>query len=299
MIKGLVKDTMVYGVGDFFFRLLSFAVFPIYAHIFSVEEYGTMALLLSMVGLICAVSELGMNNSVQRFYWDKNTPPMDRGDIVSTGLAINVGASLIFCFFLAGLFYFIRPLIWDRFQISYSLMILALMIVVPTQILEFAKNVLRLHFSPWKFTIVAAFRNGIGIALGLYLVWALDMRVEGMFAGLAFWIFSFSDRWMLGVLANGTEVGLYSIAVNFSGIVVFVTQAFGMAWSPFAMRLYSEEPEYKKIYGQVLSGLVFVIVWIAMGVTLFSPELMRLLTPREYWSASAPGFLGELACRGP
>jgi len=113
-----------------------------------------------------------------------------------------------------------------------------------------------------------------------------------MFAGLAYWIFGLSDRWMLGWLSDNTQVGLYSIAFKLASILLFINQAFGMAWSPMAYKLYGENPDYRKIFGQVLSFLFFGMVVVAVGVTLFSAEILTLLAPSEYWESSL--FVGYL-----
>ena len=51
-----------------------------------------------------------------------------------------------------------------------------------------------------------------------------------IFTMLAFWIFGSIDRWMLLFFIDAAEVGIYSIAVKFSMILLMVSTAPGMAW---------------------------------------------------------------------
>ena len=67
MLRNLIKNTAIYGLGDFVFKFIGFAVFPIYAHTFSVEEFGAMALVTTLAGLVGIFLNVGMNNSIQRF----------------------------------------------------------------------------------------------------------------------------------------------------------------------------------------------------------------------------------------
>ena len=67
MLRTLIKNTAIYGLGDFVFKFIGFAVFPIYAHTFSVEEFGAMALVTTLAGLVGIFLNVGMNNSIQRF----------------------------------------------------------------------------------------------------------------------------------------------------------------------------------------------------------------------------------------
>lgn len=335
MIRSLLKDSSIYSLGDFIFRIVAFATFPIYAHVFTVEEFGLMALIMSLVGLMTSITSVGMNNSVQRFYFEPNTQPEDRVKIVSNGLWILTGWVTLVVAILSMLLFTQKDFLFQRFDLAWTLVILGLAAVIPGQILDYAQGILRLKFAPWKFTFVSGCRNALGVGLGLYLILVLDWGVEGvfwgnliamllplpiclwliredlgwvidkkwcgelfrfgypfMFAGLAYWIFGLSDRWMLGWLADNTQVGLYSIGFKLASILLFINQAIGMAWSPMAYKLYGENPDYRKIFGQVLSFLMFGMVVVAVGVTLFSPEILILLAPPEYLEASL--FVGYL-----
>ncbi|MFQ5450099.1 MAG: flippase [Nitrospinaceae bacterium] len=335
MIRSLIKDSSIYSLGDFIFRLVAFATFPIYAYVFTVEEFGVMALIISLTGLIASLANLGMNNSVQRFYWDPETRDGDRKKIISSGLWVLAGwASAVIALLLAGL-YFQKEFLFQNFDLAWIWVVLGLVTVVPSQIIDYAQNVLRLYFAPWKFTFVSACRNAMGVGLGLFFVLVLHWGVAGVFwgnllamvlavpiclwlirkdlaltwdtrwcrelfrfgypfiyAGLAYWVFGLSDRWMLGALTDNTQVGLYSIAYKIASILIFINQAFGMAWSPLAFRLYGENPEYRAIFGRILSYLLFGMVLLGTAVTLFSTELLILLSPGEYWEASS--FVGYL-----
>jgi O-antigen/teichoic acid export membrane protein len=49
--------------------------------------------------------------------------------------------------------------------------------------LQFSQNVLRLHFSPWRFTVVSACNNLLGVLLGLFFILYLDSGLTGLFLG--------------------------------------------------------------------------------------------------------------------
>ena len=62
-----------------------------------------------------------------------------------------------------------------------------------------------------------------------------------IFVNIAFWLFGSIDRWMLGSMASTSEVGIYSVAGRFGMIIMLVSSAFGQAWSPFSIQLFSEK----------------------------------------------------------
>lgn len=329
MLKRLVKDTAIYGSGDFIFKLIAFAVFPIYAHVFSVAEFGIMSLVTTVAEFIGTFLNMGMNNAVQRFYWDPNLSESRRPLLVSTGFWVL----LIWSIFLTALVLFIiypfAEAIRYRYEILWIFILLSLLSNIPAQILQYSQDVLRLHFSPWKFTLISAWKNFFGVLLGLLLILGLKQRLEGffwgnfgalivsiplgfwfirkdlrlqfdasiakeiihfgypfVFAGLAYWIFGALDRWMLSELSNNTEVGLYSIAFKFATILLFVNAAFGQAWSPFAIKIYSNDPQYRYVFSRIFSYWFFGLTFIGVLLSLFSFEMLYLTTPGAYWPAA-------------
>ena len=89
-------------------------------------------------------------------------------------------------------------------------------------------------------------------------------------------------------MATVEEVGIYSVAFRFSSIVLFVSMAFGQAWSPVAMKIRTENPEqYRRIFADVLLILFMGIALIGGGLSLFSGEGISLLLPATYHDSAA------------
>jgi O-antigen/teichoic acid export membrane protein len=208
--------------------------------------------------------------------------------------------------------------------------LIALLTVVPEQVLQYCLDTLRLHFAPGKFAVVSLLKNLLGVVIGLVLILKFGLGLEGLFlggligataavplalamirkdltssafdfptvrrlaifgypfifGGLAYWVFSSADRWMLAELSTAAQVGLYAVAFKFATIILFLNAAFGQAWSPAAMKIRRDLPEYREVYARVLSVWYFLLVLVGTGVALFAAEVLRLLTPAEYWDAA-------------
>jgi len=67
-LKKLFWESSHYFGGRLGLILLGFISFPLFTRVFSVSEYGTMSLVLNTIMVLTAVSKLGMQNAVQRFY---------------------------------------------------------------------------------------------------------------------------------------------------------------------------------------------------------------------------------------
>jgi O-antigen/teichoic acid export membrane protein len=110
-------------------------------------------------------------------------------------------------------------------------------------------------------------------------------------AALALWVTNFGDRFMLVRLlpehsALG-QVGQYSLAVNIGSVMVLIFTAFQTAWPAFAYSI-SEEKDAKRAYAYVLTYLMLIASWAAIGLSLLAPWIVQILAPRnhDFWPAS-------------
>lgn len=183
MLKALGRDIAIYGAADFVFRLIAFAVFPIYAHVFTVEQFGVYALVSASAGLVALLANLGINNAAQRFYWDEPAAGAPQPSIVSTGLLVLIASSTLVVAVLAAALFPLRETVAARYGISWSIVLLTLATIVPEQILQYCLDTLRLHLTPWRFVAVSLLKNLLGVAAGLVFILGFDAGLEGLFAG--------------------------------------------------------------------------------------------------------------------
>jgi O-antigen/teichoic acid export membrane protein len=110
---------------------------------------------------------------------------------------------------------------------------------------------------------------------------------------LAYWVFSLSDRVVLGKLSTLDQVGLYGIAFTFTGLLSLINASFGQAWAPIALKIYEEERDRAPIFfGRVMTHLLVGFGLLSVVITTFAKELLIVLsTPAYYPAASAVGPL--------
>jgi O-antigen/teichoic acid export membrane protein len=135
---------------------------------------------------------------------------------------------------------------------------------------------------------LAMIRSNLARQLDLGLMRRLlKFGLPFVLAGAAYWVFGSIDRWMLAEMSTIEEVGLFSIAFKFAGVISVGIAAFGQAWSPFAYQLSSENVDYRRAFSQVFSIWFFGLAFLAFVVSVFASDILRWITPQEYW-ASAP-----------
>lgn len=190
MLRNVLKDSIIYGASDFILKLVNFSLFPVYAHIFKVDEYGTITLLSTIGGLIFLLLGLGMNNAVQRFYFEKKQDINYQKKIVTTGLWIITSWSILITFIIVGVSWLYSDYIESNYNIAWLLLCIVLLTNIPSQVLQYTQDTLRLHFSPWKYALVAFVKNISGALTGLLLILGFGMGIMGFFAGsfIAFFI---------------------------------------------------------------------------------------------------------------
>jgi O-antigen/teichoic acid export membrane protein len=111
---------------------------------------------------------------------------------------------------------------------------------------------------------------------------------------LAYWVFLTSDRIVLEKLSTLEQLGLYSVANSVVNLTNIAINAFGQAWTPHAVKLYEEHRDIAAtVYGRVMTYLMAGFGIIAVGLTVFAPELLGVLTGSAYHSAA--GAVAPLA----
>jgi O-antigen/teichoic acid export membrane protein len=105
-------------------------------------------------------------------------------------------------------------------------------------------------------------------------------------SALALWAINFVDRFFIAVFKGQVEVGVYSVAVRISSVIVFIMIAFRLAWPAFAYSI-EDEQEAKRTYAFVLTYLLFLCAWISLALGLLSPWLVKVLAPKPEFARAS------------
>jgi O-antigen/teichoic acid export membrane protein len=107
-----------------------------------------------------------------------------------------------------------------------------------------------------------------------------------IFFGVGLWFLGSMDRWMLGDLSSLEEIGLYSVAFKLVTIITILLTAVGQAWNPHALRLFSNDINYKLTYSKMLTLIFFFFTICCSSISLFSIEFLMFLAPPSYWKGA-------------
>lgn len=107
-----------------------------------------------------------------------------------------------------------------------------------------------------------------------------------IFTSLAGMLLNMGDRYILKLLVDYKEVGLYNLGYKVAGILnVFFIQSFTLGFLPLAYKNFQQKDD-KRYYSKMLTYFMFVLCWAGLGLSLFSQEAIKLLALNsEYWPA--------------
>lgn len=141
--------------------------------------------------------------------------------------------------------------------------------------------------------------ESVTIALGLffYIYWAVKAKCKINFKYwkyaipfslplvphyLSMYILSSSDRIMITRLVGSSETAIYNVAYTVASIMLIFWNALDSAYTPWIYERLSEN-NYKPINKRGTQVLLF-FAGITILVSLFAPEIIRILAPKSYYS---------------
>ena len=115
------------------------------------------------------------------------------------------------------------------------------------------------------------------LRFGFPLVWA----------GLAVWVYSSSDRWFLLYFRNLNEIGYYSIGNTFSQPIGLISMAVQMSFGVLFFSVYNEEKDSDKPRSKMMlkeSLFLFVVITTLLSVflSLYAYEIVRFVATNKF-----------------
>ena len=146
----------------------------------------------------------------------------------------------------------------------------------------------------------AASGGMISLAVGLALlghVWTRDVSwsiIKGaLLFGipllphmLAHWVLNLSDRLIIGAYSGEEAVGAYSLAYQAAAPIMLVLVALHQTVMPLYPRAAEDESTRRRLT-HVLTGHVYVGIWLAMACAMVAPPVMLALFPADYVGAAS------------
>jgi O-antigen/teichoic acid export membrane protein len=106
-----------------------------------------------------------------------------------------------------------------------------------------------------------------------------------IFSNVAIFVLNFSDRFFLQHLRSLDVVGIYAVGYKFGYMLNYlIIQPFYVMWQ-VRMYIIHAEPDHPKIFGQIFVLYSLLLTYAGLALSMFSPEIVRLMVGPKYSSS--------------
>ena len=331
LLRSLMSDSALYGVGAIASRFVEFLLIPLYTRMFTPAEYGLLDLLLTTSAVLFVVSELQIVSGVARGYYEaeqKGRLPQ----LIGTALALYFVNALAWAALGAGAFALAGADLGAG--VGWGLVVPVLAVLLPRQVFGLLQLVLRFERRPREFVALSLADVVTSGALSLLLIVGLDLGIAGALWGLAAskalwslvalarrrrlgwgvvgaaaravlgygvplvpavlakWGQNYANRYLLLAQLSLFDVGLFGLAVRLAAVVAIADTAFRQAWDPMAAKMFGEEGR-EPVFARTLHLYLAAAFCVCTVLAAFGRDIVALVSGREY--AGAGTLVGFLA----
>lgn len=314
--KRLLSNTMIFAIGTFSSKLLTFFLTRLYTAVLAQAEYGITDLIQQSGNLLLPLITLGITNAVVRFGLDKG---VRKSDVFTTGL-LSLGGGIVLLLLVSPLLAQIDFLaehigLLCLFVLMSSLRSLCAQFVraqnriklfavdgILSTVTTIIFNVLFLVVFKWGvfgyiFSIVCSdalsvvFLFGVAKLHRFINLRGLDKSVSVFMLKYAipmipntvlWWITNVSDRYIVSAVMGEAYNGLYAAAYKIPSLIMLVSGIFMDAWQISAV---TEEKERDKFYTKVMSMYSLFLFFMASVIIVFTRVIPHVLFDPKYYDA--------------
>ena len=316
--KYLLKNTVIFSIGNFGTKIISFFLVPLYTNILTTREYGTVDLIYTIGMVLVPLLTLNIGESIMRFALDKDA---DCDKIMSTGITKLIFGAIIGLLILpiANLFenvsnYSIYIYLYTL-TLAFSQIFLCYLRGKEFLLKYSIGNIIQsLTIAIFNIIFLIGMKKGIegylmayilaNVCTGLYGFWAgkvnlvikkysIDIELSKNMIkysvvlipnSFMWWIMNSSDRMMVSAMISVTANGVYAVAYKIPTLLSTITTIFNQAWSYSAIR--EDESEDKEEYNnRVYENLVTIVIVVATGLLMIMKPFLSVYVGKEYYAA--------------
>jgi len=312
-----LKAGSLYLIGNLFNNGIAFLTVPIFTRILSTYDYGIINTYSSWVAVLSMILGMTLHMAIRAAFVDYEEKIDDFMSsitaltlistmaisflIVTTIIVakINIQLTLVVLCLVQGFSSAIIGNYSMYLMMKYKYKARTLLLILPNLITTIASLVAILYiFESSKYLgkiipssvisfvfafvlLVLIFNKKTGPLTTKYWKYSLAISLPIILHGLSLIILGQSDRIMLTALVGASETGIYSLIYNFSMVANVVIVSLEGVWIPwFTEKMKNREIEQINENVELYIG---IMTFVTISIILISPEVLRILAPREYW----------------
>jgi len=314
-IKSLGRQSLIYGIGHILSRIVTFLLLPLYTHLFTPEEYGTISLAYAFMGMTLIFYRYGMDSALLKYAIAfKNEK---RIVYLSTIYIMQVITSFIF----SAIIYLSSPIL-SKYILAIEepkLIMLLSGILACDALWNLSVLLLRAEEKPVQFVVFNLINVLATMGFNIYFVVQLKRGIEGvllanLIASLLLLIISFpvilkrlslrnfsltvaknilkfglpflpagvftmvmelSNRYLLVMIDGPSSVGLYSAGHKIGMLGLIIVMGFNMGWTPYFLKR-GKEKQARRDFSISATIFLGLLGFIILIISLWVHELMQI-----------------------
>lgn len=313
----LLKNTLIFTLGNLATKLITFVLIPLYTNILSTNEYGIIDAVVTICTIVVPIITLNISEAVLRFNMDKG---VNSNKITKIGILILFFGSIFglllipFCkqfkeisdIALLIYFYvisfascqiFLSDLRGKELLVKYSFgniintVLIALFSIVLLKIYKLGVNGYLLAYSVSYFiTAIYALLVGDGyksITENIDFIKIKEMLKYSVVLipnSFMWWIMNSSDHIMVTSMIGAAANGIYAISYKFPNLISTFASIFNQAWQYSAIREEGSIDE-ESYYNSTLERIIVIAMLIGLGILTFIKPFLKIYVASDYYDA--------------
>ncbi|MCA5014100.1 MULTISPECIES: lipopolysaccharide biosynthesis protein [unclassified Enterococcus] len=316
--KELLTNSILFTIGNFGSKLITFVLVPFYTYYLTTQEFGTADIITTSIQLLLPLATLGAADSIIRFGMDKD---YDQKKVFTNSMLITfcglIAVSLAFITissFIGVKKYIlitILTLIMQAFQILVSTYVrsLGLIIVYTINSILYTLSIclfsliflLGLNWGVFGYfyaQILGAFMSILLLFTSgkLYRYFSLAVIDRSMISdilkfsvplipsGISWWVINGATRYIILIFVGAVGNGIFAVASKIPGLLTLIQGIFIQAWQMSAIQ--ESKKEDKGVFYETVFSFYAKFLFTGISVfLLFLKPLIKLIFAPSYFES--------------
>ncbi len=316
--KSLLKDTVIFAIGNMGSKLILFLLVPLYTNCLTTEEYGIAELVFTIAQLITPFLTVAIHEAILRYGLMKNTR---REDVLLTGVILFAFASVLSILITPAFRLYTAVSEWRWYLCIYVISSAATSIftsylkvkdlnklfagvsIIQTAILALMNIILLavLHIGVKGYLIANIVAHIIAALVAIIggRVFA-DLKLSKLDKSLfeqmvlyssplilnsiSWWIIHSSDKIMVELMISASALGLYTVATKIPSFINVIITIFTQAWGISSIKEV-ESSNDTKFYSNVFSIYSFLTFGAAIVLIAIIKPFMNIYVGAQFKEA--------------
>ena len=277
----ILKNTLIYTIGNLITTLSSFILLPIYTKYLSVTEFGIVSSMQTLSAILIVIVSLALERSLFRVYYDYKSEPEKKNFLgtIFIGIIVIGAVGIALCYLFQSYLNLLFPTIPFYPFFSYTIINTLILSVINfsqtiSQVKQNAKRfmvtsimlvgftalfnlffVIRMHYGALGIVIGTLLAGCVVLFVSMYNIIkaikfsfnndmfknALNFSLPMLPTLLSAWILNLSDRVFISHFYTQADVGIYSLAYRITSLIIFASSALYMAYNPQFYQIANDE----------------------------------------------------------